>query len=773
MDIKGNEITIYGLVIFIEVTSLYIIKSDGKICLINGEENQIKEFKLNEYYEIKKLYYIPKDDENYILYDMTKDTLFKKSHSTKFLKNYAIIKFIILDEIIKEKNPQIKILDNPIKELYQIKGHIEFFSVLKNDDSTYFIQTFQLIINGKVKSFDFFLYKKQINTINCSLREDALNNNKSFEIIYLSKNKESLPEAIEVSNYKITNYDIMNCSNRKRYNIMNVRNDNDLDKFNTEISSLLIIYLLNNNKKKIKYGVFDLKSINKEVLIDYIIDKNVLKFLNDFWYNYKRDENDKKDSYSKKYYNLINNNLQANKNKDLKSKLLDAKKIVISKYNKNSLDNEEVFVFFRNYYFYLFLDYVVNKFNTLSHSIYIEKFFKLLKQMELNKYSNYDKIRILDEFKNIIFDYSLFPILIDINQLDNEDPYYLAIELQKEIINHITEESNIFFPILQLNSKILKILPDSYWSYLKSKIIKKNEEFAYTISLEDIEDMKSHLMTLQENFFFIIEERNELNFNGIYNAGNKITTINQYILCKGVNAVNTVEEKKGYSFSICMAFCHERMGHKKEIMSNSGFESPSVFFNKYFEKDYISKYNEKYGDESGRILESFIASKILIKIMKEIKKFGEFLNYKYFIKDFEEINKKAILLFQETELYVRVKSKIKIFIIIKLIISILPISLLLCIIFNAIELSFNNIIKTFLIIILFILSKLIFNDYQKLYEPYKYNDDFENNNEKDEVKLIFPKDYPMEQITVLEKLFPCLYFKKNKIRRKLNKYICL
>ena len=45
------------------------------------------------------------------------------------------------------------------------------------------------MINGNTKSFEFFIYKKQINKINCSLKEDELNNRKSFEIIYLSKKK--------------------------------------------------------------------------------------------------------------------------------------------------------------------------------------------------------------------------------------------------------------------------------------------------------------------------------------------------------------------------------------------------------------------------------------------------------------------------------------------------------------------------------------------------------------------------------------------------------
>jgi hypothetical protein len=65
---------------------------------------------------------------------MKKKTLIRSSNDKKAFKNYAIIKMIFLDEINKLYNPQIKILDNPIYELYTIKDQIQYFSVLKKDE---------------------------------------------------------------------------------------------------------------------------------------------------------------------------------------------------------------------------------------------------------------------------------------------------------------------------------------------------------------------------------------------------------------------------------------------------------------------------------------------------------------------------------------------------------------------------------------------------------------------------------------------------------------
>ena len=777
MDNNGNQNRILGLVFLIQVSTVYILRDDGKICLLTGKKTKLNKFNVNKYYEIENLSFIERDDRNYFKYNMRKNTLIHSSNKIDAFENYAIIKMIFLDEINKYNNLQVKILDNPIYELYTIKNNIQYFSILKNDDSNYFLQSIKLIINQKSKLFEFFIYKREINIINCGLKDDELDKNKSYEIIYLAKNKEHLPKEIKVSNYILTNFDKFNCLNRIRFNIMNAKKDNHYYKFNTDVTSLEIIYLINEKNKTIKYGVFVKNSFHKDILIDFVIDNDVLIFVNDFWDNFDKNLYKNKPTYIKKYYNSKINLLQSTTNQNLKTKLEKYKNIIISKYNKNSINNEAVFNFLRNLYFIIYLEFVTKNF--YSHINFVDKFFNLLIQMDSNQYSNYNKIRILTQFNNIFLYYLVTPLLLDITTLDKDDPYYSAIKLQKNIINYLTEESDIFLAILQLNSKILTILPDSYWSYIKG-IFQKKKEFAYTISLENIKDMKTYLLSLQDNFFFILEDKNGCEFNGMYNHDTQITTINQYLLCNDIGQATTTDEKNNYSFSINMVFSHERIGHGKEIMCTPGIKSPNIFFNKNFEKDYISSdYNDEKFGESGRIFESFISSETLIGIMKVIKKFGEFLNYKYFIKDNKEINEKAISLFKETNLYSYIKRKMKIHILIYFLLLLLALILYLYIIFGKIKISFNIAIIILFNIFILIILILIFKDYKKFKEPYKYK--YENKlydfnkqiNRKDETNLIFPDDYPLERGTLTELIFPCFQTKKNEIKKKLHKYVLL
>ena len=229
-----------------------------------------------------------------------------------------------------------------------------------------------------------------------------------------------------------------------------------------------------------------------------------------------------------------------------------------------------------------------------------------------------------------------------------------------------------------------------------------------------------------------------------------------------------------------MVFSHERIGHGKEIMCNPGIKSPNIFFNKNFEKDYIvSDYNNEKIGESGRMFESFISSEILIRIMKVIKKFGKFLDFKYFIKDNKEINEKAISLFKGTDLYSYIKRKMKIHILIYLLLLLSALILYMCIIFDIIKISFSITIIILLNTFILILLILIFKDYKKLKEPYKYkyeNKLFDFNKKisgKDEPRLIFPDDYPLERGTLTELIFPCFQTKKNEIKKKLLKYVIL
>ena len=770
MNKSDKDFDIIGFVFFIEATVLYIIDSCGHICLINGTKDQIKHFREKEYYKIQHLYFLNKDIRNYYIYDMKQETTFNDEISD-FLKNFSIIKFIILDKLdekILKKNPKVE-LDNSINKIYHINSKIQYFTILKKDNTSYFSQSFKLIINNKTKSFYTFLYKEQVNIIHCCLKDENINENKSYELLFLSKDKSNLPDNVIVSNYKIKEYDIFKCTNRKRFNIMNVKEDKSIYKYNSDLSSFEVIYLINENKQTIKYGTFDINSFNEILLKDYILDIDILLFVNNFWNDYDPN-NIYNENYNRNYYKIKYNKYKLSKNYN--DQLLRKKEnLLLFLYKKESLDNEHNFICFRNYCFFIFFEYLFKK-DIFLHGI--NHFFLILQNS--SGYSYYNKIRILSGFVTICLEHDVFPTLIDIKGLDNDNPYALAIELQKKIILNMRENSNIFYPLLQMNSKVLKILPDNLWECLMEKIKlifnkKKIENYAYTISLEDINEMKSHLLSLEEDFFFIIQGVNELDFFGMYSRYSKLTTINQYLLYSDINSITSYEKKKDYAFSINIIFSHERLGHAKENSCNPQRNSPKICFNKDFQRATIySDVEESKVGESGRLFESFISNKILIKTMKDVKKFGNYLDYKYFIGDFKEINKEAVIRFKETKDYLDAKNEINKFLVGVIIIYLSFVSLI-----YTKELFSINIYKFIIIILTLILIIVIIHSLREYKEPYKYDHLFDktHDDKENKIRYIFPDDYPMESESFLGRYFPFLQIKKNKIRKKMQKYLRL
>ena len=345
----------------------------------------------------------------------------------------------------------------------------------------------------------------------------------------------------------------------------------------------------------------------------------------------------------------------------------------------------------------------------------------------------------------------------------------------------MNEKSNIFYPILQFNSKVLKILPDNCFNLVKEKIkkllkVNNYQNYAYTISLENIEEMKSHLLSIEENYFFIITKTNNLKFYGQYNKYSKITVINQYNLCKDVDIISDNNKKRDYAFALNMVFSHERMCHGKEGLCNQETNSPCIYFNLDFKKDYIySTYSKVIEGEAGRVLENFIAHPILIKSLKVNKKYGNYLDYKYFIGDFREIKEEAMKNIKNDSLYKEVKNKKLKSIKINSSIFILIFSILFYIKYY---LNKNLAILLLLLISIYFLI-LILKDYIGYNDPFKDNDTYydiinqtsgNNDDEKDGKVLIYPDDYPFESDTFFGRYFPFIQFEKNKIRKKLKKY---
>jgi hypothetical protein len=70
---------------------------------------------------------------------MNKNTTYNLLKEKAFFKHFAIIKFIALDQLNAEKDIKIKVISNSDEKIYQIKRNIQFVSLLRNDDSTYFL----------------------------------------------------------------------------------------------------------------------------------------------------------------------------------------------------------------------------------------------------------------------------------------------------------------------------------------------------------------------------------------------------------------------------------------------------------------------------------------------------------------------------------------------------------------------------------------------------------------------------------------------------------
>ena len=275
-----------GFIFFIEATLLYIINSKGDICLINVEEEEIREYKTEEYYSFKNLIFIKIDDNtNYKIYDIGKNTISNRLNIKPFFKEFAIIKLIALEPIRRDRDVTIKLIND--SKIFRIKNNIQYISLIKKDDSTYFRQSLVLTINGNKNIFSFFVYKGQINSINCCYNDENINNNKYYEILFLSKEINYLPSKFYVSGYKIDNYDKFKCTNRERFNIMNIKPDKNIYNYNSNISSLEIIYLINEKNQKIKYGVFDIDSFEENILINYQIDPKMQAFVDSFWDDYQ------------------------------------------------------------------------------------------------------------------------------------------------------------------------------------------------------------------------------------------------------------------------------------------------------------------------------------------------------------------------------------------------------------------------------------------------------------------------------------------------------
>ena len=287
--------------------------------LNRSNKKKIKVLKLKECYKITNLIYISKEEDTlYYKFKSQKNTYFTKSNKLNSVNDkFSIIKLISLDEIALQKYLiKLTFLISTIS--IKIVNKIQFLCVENKDNFSYYLESIKLNINNQSQIFKLFIYKAEINTINISYDDININCNKAYELIFLSKDPKFLPNEVTISGKKIINYDSFSCTNRRRFNIINIRKDKSIYKFNDENSSYEAIYLINEKNIKRKYGVFNYISIEKRNLNKtFKIDENYREYLKNFWNNYKQNNND--GIFYKEQINILNTKFKKEKIEKLRA----------------------------------------------------------------------------------------------------------------------------------------------------------------------------------------------------------------------------------------------------------------------------------------------------------------------------------------------------------------------------------------------------------------------------------------------------------------------
>ena len=514
------------------------------------------------------------------------------------------------------------------------------------------------------------------------------NNLPSIEMLFFSK--KGLPISIKYKNMAINNYETKDNKYRRRFFISNA-NINKLEYINRintfkfdKYSYQALIRIPENDDikyslsliKDTKNKIYDKEEIKiekkeKELLSKFYEDFNI--FIDLLFELETRDYNDETEEELLSQVESLNKLREEITNKNIYSFLL------------NPLDFEKVenSLELIHYYHYLceFTILYNNNdplfdFNTFKNGIYENN------ENEKNIYNslnenviidNEEKIKILQTItnisaksiksKNIIRNFSF----VNESNLSSKNPYYKAIQLVKDIIDHLNEDSRLFELFLSFDSGTINNIlekneikdyssKDIFGEKINYKLGKYKTEFG--LSLLNVKDVQSHLQKLIPKT--IIRAETYINFKAYYDKVTNIMIINELLLFnQSISTMDYIYQKKdsdAYVIPITMEILHELMSHAKVRLNDENEISPRNFRDSKsnFEYKNIKKnveldsgeYKNMPISESGRILEYFISEnkQVINSLKTPSQKNIKFINYHYWVgPNFNELENEVLI----------------------------------------------------------------------------------------------------------------------------------
>lgn len=552
------------------------------------EENEIL-FKENEFI-IKQ-----EEEENEEELDELneKETEKKISEKEKREKRKAIKR---LSRVISNQKEYIVLSSNVRKKYEYFPYHIGLYNSEKLEENE------ELLI-----SFTIFVYPGLINKINAFINI-KLPKTYFYEFFYynidkdLGKIEKSL--IIEGKEYKIDNSDSFGSRNRKRICVLNIpyqKTEVPEEELNT--NSIQIGELIKDDINKI-IGIWDISE-------DYFYEEN----MNLFFDNYYSEFGDVYDVITKKTKTNQEMKIFLNEKIELfKSKKLNEDFTMTYNYeDRMTLSRFKARIgliicqFMSQYKKYLI--YIIREISKLYLDIQDQK----LKYSEIIRITVYILIENIANMKNANIDLNF------ISQLEDDSPYKIAFEFNKEQINYLDEFSPLFQAYLQM---------DSYKSYNYI-----NQRESHTFSMELIFMMRYQLLSAYENFFFI-KRKNDIEYASLdINTG--VTIINEKTLFGDNYRENKViinnKIAKNYAMPISINFLHEKSGHYKYMIKNHQLIPPLIYYKGLKIKLEVVYKEECFIGESGEIIEDFICDdKSIINELLTNFIYGELLKKEYF-----------------------------------------------------------------------------------------------------------------------------------------------
>ena len=563
-------------------------------------------------------------NNNSIAFVSSQDIYFSYKKIT--LNFYSVIKVNFLDyKLQKNIFNKIKIKDKQFqitkKEMYFV------FSCFKINNMDYFPIEIQLIsdIPDKNQNYFFILYHGLLNKINAFI--NFYSEYSCFiEYFFYQINKPlNFVQNVDVSGviYKVDDFDTFGVENRQRINMLNVLFPSEYYQEGLDISNQknsFQICKLFSETKNLLFGIFDISEITENII--YLRENDEF----DDYYDIAGDILTIVEELGKTLRSIgkIENNKIELIKKKCKAKLDEiniSKSDIISLY---TFEEEITFSQYKTRLGLLLCTYISDCKTNEQIKGFIDDFASINTKINFKGLSLFQKLRILSfyiskSFRNIN--------IIFFDDLNQNSPYILANNFNKDEINNLDSYSRFFLSYLQFDSFIMY-----NYSY---------KENSFSLSLELNFVMKHNLLSNYEDFIFISSEKCDKYAYEVMNE--KITVIHEDNLFGTNNCIkyiDDIDESKNKAFQISMEMRHEKNSHSKVNKKNFRY-TPYLFCRDCQMQKIKSESNPNKG-ESGRIIESFLYNDMKkIKELKEVSIYGNLLDYKYYIgPNFDDFKKK-------------------------------------------------------------------------------------------------------------------------------------